>query len=163
MVRERLVDWIDEMTPAGQTYVNLPKRIMYYRDGVSEGQYDQVIEHELSTFGRAYDQVLKEFSKRVNPKKDTRSPDIIAIICGKRHHVRFYPQNEASGDNFGNCHPGTTVDDVVTSPYYQDFYLQSHAGIKGTARPAHYFVIRNGDGTSVEDLRDFVSRKAELN
>jgi eukaryotic translation initiation factor 2C len=43
-----------------------------------------------------------------------------------------------------NCMPGTYVDRVVTSPYYRDFYLQSHSGLKGTARPTHYFLLADG-------------------
>ncbi|KAF2451923.1 Piwi-domain-containing protein [Karstenula rhodostoma CBS 690.94] len=159
MVCERVRDWIVEMTPHTQKYVTLPKKIMYYRDGVSESQYDQVISGEVSTFGAAFNQVVHEFFNKgkVDPKATSHTPEIVAIICGKRHHVRFYPSSDGSADEFKNCHPGTTVDDVVTSPHYQDFYLQSHAGIKGTARPAHYFVVRNDPKTSLAELRQFRS------
>lgn len=159
MVGERITDWIEAMTPRGQQYVTLPQRIIYYRDGVSESQYDQVVLHELSTFGMAFNDVVTELAnkKRVDPKASVTNPIIVAVVCGKRHHVRFYPLNAQSADRCDNCHPGTTVDDIVTSPYYQDFYLQSHAAMKGTARPAHYFVVRNDDNTSVANLRSFVS------
>jgi eukaryotic translation initiation factor 2C len=51
---------------------------------------------------------------------------LTAVIGGKRHNTRFYPISEVDKDNErsnGNCLPGTWVDRVVTSPYYQDFYL----------------------------------------
>jgi eukaryotic translation initiation factor 2C len=57
----------------------------------------------------------------------------------------------------GNCPPGTLVDTAITSPYYQDFYLQSHNAIKGTAHPAHYFVLVNEMGLSETNIQDFVS------
>ena len=44
------------------------------------------------------------------------------------------------GDRSGNCFAGTVVDRDVTHPTDHDFYLQSHAGILGTSRPAHYSV-----------------------
>lgn len=37
--------------------------------------------------------------------------------------------------------PGTVVDRGVTEARNWDFFLQSHAAIQGTARPAHYFVL----------------------
>jgi hypothetical protein len=59
-----------------------------------------------------------------------------------------------------NCLPGTWVDRAVTSPYYRDFFLQSHSGIKGTARPTHYFFLRNDEiptCKSTAQLRELVS------
>ncbi|PSN66108.1 Piwi-domain-containing protein [Corynespora cassiicola Philippines] len=55
----------------------------------------------------------------------------------------------------GSTLPGTFVDKLVASPYYRGFYLQLHIGVKGTVRPAHYFVLEN-DTThlSLGDLRD---------
>ena len=47
------------------------------------------------------------------------------------------------GDKSGNCFAGTVVDRDVTHPTDHDFYLQSHAGILGTSRPAHYSVRGN--------------------
>lgn len=60
-----------------------------------------------------------------------------------------------------NCIPGTCVDSVVTSPYYQDFFLQSHSDIKGTARPTHYFILKNDQKNKLlsksADIRKLVS------
>ncbi|KAF2792928.1 Piwi-domain-containing protein, partial [Melanomma pulvis-pyrius CBS 109.77] len=66
----------------------------------------------------------------------------------KRHHVRFFPIDDKDMDKFQNCPAGTYVDNVVTSPYFTYFYLQSHAAIKGTAKPAPYFVFENGKDMS---------------
>ena len=53
---------------------------------------------------------------------------------------RFFPQNERDGDKSGNCQAGTVVDREVSHPTEFDFYLQSHGGLLGTSRPAHYSV-----------------------
>jgi eukaryotic translation initiation factor 2C len=63
------------------------------------------------------------------------------IVVGKRHHVRLFPQNERDGDRSGNCPAGTVVDHEVAHPTEFDFYLQSHGGLLGTSRPAHYNVL----------------------
>ena len=67
-------------------------------------------------------------------------PKITIIVVGKRHHVRFFPLNERDGDKSGNCPAGTVVDREIAHPTEFDFYLQSHGGLLGTSRPAHYSV-----------------------
>ncbi|KAJ4341739.1 hypothetical protein N0V95_007131 [Ascochyta clinopodiicola] len=146
MVVERIKDWV---------VINkfrLPKNIIYYRDGVSEGQYAAVRDEELSKITSAFPRALQEL-EREHPRQSFNggAPKLTAIICAKRHHVRFYPESSALPN--GNCQPGTYIDDVVTSPYYADFYLQSHEPLHGTARPAHYFILRNETARSVADLR----------
>jgi eukaryotic translation initiation factor 2C len=44
-------------------------------------------------------------------------------------------------DNSGNLKPGLLVDTGVTEHGIWDFYLQSHAALQGTAKPAHYVVL----------------------
>jgi len=48
--------------------------------------------------------------------------------------------SDKQGDNSGNCLAGTVVDTVVAHPTEFDFYLQSHGGLLGTSRSAHYSV-----------------------
>ncbi|KAH8113254.1 argonaute-like protein [Phellopilus nigrolimitatus] len=107
-----------------------PKRIIFYRDGVSEGQFQQVIDYEVPKLRNACK------SLGINPL-----PKITVIVVGKRHHVRFFPVQRGEGDRSGNCPAGTVVDRDVTSPAEFDFYLQSHGGLLGTSRPAHYNVL----------------------
>ena len=56
---------------------------------------------------------------------------------------RFFPQSERDADKSGNCPAGTVVDREVAHPTEFDFYLQSHGGLLGTSRPAHYSVCRH--------------------
>ncbi|KAF4619813.1 hypothetical protein D9613_005017 [Agrocybe pediades] len=107
---------------------SMPKRIIFYRDGVSEGQFKQVLEQELPQLKRACQEL------QVDAK-------ITVVVVGKRHHVRFFPQNERDADKSGNCPAGTVVDTEIAHPTEFDFYLQSHGGLLGTSRPAHYSVL----------------------
>src|SRR5690606_35415441 len=107
----------------------IPGRIMYFRDGVSEGQYAQIIEEELRD--------LKAACKTL---QDTYNPSVTVTICSKRHHHRFFPapnDNDASDRN-GNVKPGTLVERDITHPTEYDFYLNAHSAIQGTSRPVHY-------------------------
>jgi len=97
-----------------------PHRIILYRDGVSEGQFLQVLQHELVAIREA---CLKlEFEYR---------PGITFIVVQKRHHTRLFcaDKKEQSGKS-GNIPAGTTVDVCITHPTEFDFYLCSHQGIQ---------------------------------
>lgn len=109
---------------------NTPHQVIYFRDGVSEGQFDFVLKQEVAD--------MRAMFKAVNPKVD---PKFTVVICGKRHHVRFFPGR--GGDRNENPIPGTLVETGITHPFEADYYLASHCAIKGTARPVHYNVIAN--------------------
>ncbi|KZT20385.1 argonaute-like protein [Neolentinus lepideus HHB14362 ss-1] len=118
-----------------------PKRIIFYRDGVSEGQFDHVLKQELP--------LLQQACEELNIK-----PTITVIVVGKRHHVRFFPKNPADGDRkSGNCPAGTVIDRDVGHPTEFDFYLQSHGGLLGTSRPAHYNVLYDENNFTPDGLQ----------
>jgi len=79
-------------------------------------------------------------------------PKITVIVVGKRHHVRFFPQPQQA-DRSGNCPAGTVVDEEVTHPTEFDFYLQSHGGLLGTSRPAHYNILMDENEFSPDGLQ----------
>ena len=117
-----------------------PEHLIYYRDGVSEGQFQEVLKHELKQIRRA----CKKLSENYRPK-------LTFLVCQKRHHARMFCQNERDADGKSqNIPAGTIVDSVITHPVEFDFYLCSHAGIQGTSRPTHYHVLYNNDETIAE-------------
>ncbi|KAF7543090.1 hypothetical protein G7046_g10062 [Stylonectria norvegica] len=109
----------------------LPINIVIFRDGVSEGQFTQVLEVELPLIRRA--------CMAVYPP--SQQPKITILVSVKRHQTRFYPAVEKDTMGNGNIKSGTIVDRGVTQARYWDFFLTAHASIKGTARPAHYTVL----------------------
>lgn len=116
-------------------HANLPENILVYRDGVSEGQYQLVLEEELP--------LLRDACKGLYPAAQQAKglPRFTVVIVGKRHHTRFYPTTEAGADRSGNTKPGTVVDRGITEARHWDFFLQAHTALQGTARPAHYYVV----------------------
>ncbi|PVH96601.1 Piwi-domain-containing protein [Periconia macrospinosa] len=123
-----------------------PKRVMYIRDGVSEGQYAAVLEEEVADMKKAF--------MRAGAHEP---PKFTVMIAGKRHHVRFFPQK---GDKNGNPLPGTLVEAGVTHPFEFDFYMCSHVAIKGTARPIHYHCILNEGDWSAPEIEQFIFEHA---
>jgi eukaryotic translation initiation factor 2C len=75
------------------------------------------------------------------------------ITVQKRHNTRFFPTNPANGDKSGNILPGTVVDTGVCHRTNFDFYLNSHAGLKGTNKPAHYCVLFDENGFEADSLQ----------
>lgn len=114
----------------------LPKNVIIYRDGVSEGQYKLVLDNEVPA--------LRSAARKLYSADETKNgfPHVTVIVVGKRHHTRFYPTTEPTADaRTGNTKPGTVVDRGVVEVRNWDFYLQAHSCLQGTARPAHYYVI----------------------
>lgn len=121
----------------------LPAHIIYFRDGVGEGQFAQVLDQEIAE--------IKDFFKdKIAPNK---MPRFTVVIATKRHHIRFFP---ARGDRNNNPLPGTLVEKEVTHPFMWDFYLNSHVAIQGTSRPVHYHVILDEMNVPVNDFQKMI-------
>ncbi|KAF9539398.1 Eukaryotic translation initiation factor 2C [Mortierella hygrophila] len=128
-----------------------PKKIIFYRDGVSEGQFAEVLKSELTSLKAA----CASLEQGYNPK-------ITFVVVQKRHHTRFFPVHPSNCDRTGNCKPGTVVDQGVVHPFEFDFYLQSHAGILGTSRPAHYHVLFDENRFTSDALQDMTYKLCHL-
>ncbi|KAK3292597.1 ribonuclease H-like domain-containing protein [Chaetomium fimeti] len=110
----------------------LPEYIVIFRDGVSEGQFNMVLKDELPH--------IRQACRETYPAK--QQPRISLIVSVKRHQTRFYP-TDPNHIHFRSKSPkeGTIVDRGVTNVRCWDFFLQAHASLQGTARPAHYTVL----------------------
>ncbi|XP_077291844.1 protein argonaute-1 isoform X3 [Arctopsyche grandis] len=120
-----------------------PHRIIMYRDGVSEGQFIHVLQHELTAVREACIKLEADYK-----------PGITFIVVQKRHHTRLFcsDKKEQSGKS-GNIPAGTTVDVGITHPTEFDFYLCSHQGIQGTSRPSHYHVLWDDNHFDSDELQ----------
>ncbi|XP_064383428.1 protein argonaute-2-like [Halichondria panicea] len=136
MVREMLIQFY-------QSTRFKPHRIIFYRDGVSEGQFQQVLQHELRS--------VREACMKL---EDDYQPGITFIVVQKRHHTRLFCANPTDMvGRSGNIPAGTTVDVGITHPSEFDFYLCSHAGVQGTSRPSHYHVLWDDNDFTADDLQ----------
>lgn len=133
----------------------IPGHIMYYRDGVGTSQYEAVHAHEIRAIKNAWKTAAGADPPAAGLKLTT-------IIVTKRHNTRLYPhdpkdQTQAIMGGNGNVKPGTVVDSGITHPYAFDFFLQSHNSLKGTGKPAHYFVLEDQIGFSAYGLANFTN------
>ncbi|XP_020104416.1 protein argonaute 10-like isoform X2 [Ananas comosus] len=126
-----------------------PLRIIFYRDGVSEGQFYQVLLYELDAIRKACASLEPNYQ-----------PPVTFVVVQKRHHTRLFVsnhKNRASTDKSGNILPGTVVDSRICHPTEFDFYLCSHAGLQGTSRPAHYHVLWDENNFTADGLQSLTN------
>ncbi|UKZ76653.1 hypothetical protein TrVFT333_004361 [Trichoderma virens FT-333] len=109
-----------------------PENIVIYRDGVSEGQFSQVLDKELP--------IIREACLKKYPANQPQ-PKLTILVAVKRHQTRFYPTSADDMSKSGNTINGTVVDRGVTQARYWDFFMTAHEALQGTARPAHYTVL----------------------
>lgn len=126
---------------------HLPNKILYYRDGVSEGQFQQVMASEKMAMVQACAEIEPGYEKRVK---------LTIIVVQKRHHTRFFPGNTDIGRNDrrnNNVPAGTIVDTQITHPNENHFYLVSHQSIQGVAKPTKYCILLDEAHHSIDDLQ----------
>ena len=137
--------------------------VSYCTDDIIKGQFAIVVAEEMP-------EIKKAFQKFSTAQKAYK-PKLTIVICGKRHHTRFYPTDANNADNLGNPKAGTVVDRGVTAVYDFDFFLQAHGGtvhstlescercshlstgLQGTTRPTHYYVVHDEIGFSADGLQ----------
>ncbi|KAG7100186.1 hypothetical protein E1B28_001963 [Marasmius oreades] len=145
MVRNILGKYMDYRKNVEKKTNIQPVRLLFFRDGVDEGQYQKVKDMEL--------QIIRQVCVDLKIR-----PKITFIIVAKRHHFRFFPQdpnapNQADPKS-GNCLSGTVVDTGITHPTEFDFYLQSHGGLLGTSRSAHYHVLSDDNDFTADAMQN---------
>ncbi|GAA5925866.1 hypothetical protein JCM10213_007307 [Rhodosporidiobolus nylandii] len=124
----------------------LPEVILMFRDGVSEGQYAPVVQEEVTSIKAA----IRAVDHKWNPK-------LTYIVCAKRHNIRLFAQNPADQDRTGNLPPGVVVDTALTHPYAFDFFVQAHAGLKGTAKPTRYICLLDENNFGSDALQKLIN------
>uniref|UniRef100_A0A5K3FSX6 Piwi domain-containing protein n=1 Tax=Mesocestoides corti TaxID=53468 RepID=A0A5K3FSX6_MESCO len=130
----------DLLTVFSEKNRRLPTKLIFYRDGVSEGQFQTVLMEELLAIQKACYAVQQGYE-----------PGITFIVVQKRHHIRFKPTDLKAR----NVNAGTVVDTQITHKREHDFYLCSHEGIQGTSKPVHYHMLYDDNDWAADDLQLF--------
>jgi hypothetical protein len=126
----------------------LPEHIVVFRDGVSDGQFREVVSNELPSIKSAL-----ELLGNIDRTK------VAIVICQKGHHTRFvYEETVGGKTTFINPCPGLVIDATskeqsIVSGEYNEFYLNSHAAIQGTAKPCKYALIYDEIGFKLSELQ----------
>ena len=107
----------------------VPENILFYRDGVGEGQISIVIELEL-----------KKIINSLFEKYNSKAPKITFIVVTKRIDDRFAI---ISGNTLKNPNGGLIAMDGITKVDKSNFFMISQKVNQGTAKPTHYEIIIN--------------------
>ncbi|KAJ3271319.1 Eukaryotic translation initiation factor 2C, partial [Borealophlyctis nickersoniae] len=129
----------------------IPSRVIFYRDGVSEGQFGEVALAEIPQL------------KQAMIKRGMKDAKLTFLSVNKRHHTRFFVVDSRDADRSGNVPPGTVVDTNITHPFEFDFFLNSHPGLQGTSRPCHYHVLYDENKFTPDALQEVSYRLCYLN
>ncbi|UJR09387.1 hypothetical protein I4U23_013630 [Adineta vaga] len=116
-----------------------PKAIVIYRDGISESEFDMVLEKEMMATRKACVELSSDYQ-----------PYLTYIVVNKRHHTRFLPMHLN-----GNIEAGTVIDSHdVTNATTCDFFLKSHNyRVPGTSRPIHYHVLYDDNKLKLDEIQ----------
>lgn len=131
-----------------KVFSKLPDRILFYRDGVGEGQFNQVYKHELQ-------HVLTSLKQLYGANRIK----LAYVIVSKRINTKFFLQCRGDAQNVP---AGTVVDDVVTLREHYDFILVSQHVTQGTATPTHYNVLYDSFSLSPDQLQKLTYRLCHL-
>ena len=101
--------------------------------------------------------LIKVAFSKFHTNGEPYDPKLTIVICGKRHHTRFFPTNAAHAAQDGNPRPGTVVDRGTAAIFEYDFYLQAHGGLQGSTRPTHYFVVHDEIGIGADQLQSLTN------
>lgn len=113
-----------------------PKRIIYYRDGVGDGQFEFIQNYEIP-------QLIKGWKNEFVGYE----PEFIFIVVQKRINTRIMVSDRSNG--YKNPPAGTVVDKVITRKDMYDFFLVSQNVNHGTASPTHYIVLNDTSQFSI--------------
>jgi len=104
-----------------------PARIIFYRDGVGEGQIEGICRPEVNQIQQA-----------LAGAGLTDSCKLMYVNCSKRVNTRLF-----AGDpgRFQNPLPGTVIDSDITEKDTYEFYLVSVATRQGMSTPTRYTII----------------------
>lgn len=130
------LDMVRALIRYRETHGSLPQRIMFYRDGVGDGQIETVRDVEVVSIKQRLNELYGGEDKY----------KLTFIIVNKRINTRFFLKGR-------NPVGGTVVDNGVTNPFRYDFFLISQSVRQGTVSPTYYNVIEDNSSWSPDNIQ----------
>lgn len=116
-----------------------PSRVIFYRDGVGEGQIQGICIPETEQIKQAFSNLGIADSCK-----------LMYINCCKRVNTRIFAGNES---RFQNPMAGTVIDATVTDRDTYEFYLCAVAARQGMSTPTRFTVIYDAIGESPDKIQ----------
>lgn len=141
----------------------LPKKIVIFRNGVSDAEFRDVLDLEIRQLLPVFREVFEE-QREYHPEfhsvmKDAGGwqPQLTVVAAMKNHGTRLFPaEGGGRAAPLENVPPGTVVDSEITSRHERNFFLVSHSAIPGgTVRPTYYRVLLDDMDVPADVLETF--------
>uniref|UniRef100_A0A914Z626 Piwi domain-containing protein n=1 Tax=Panagrolaimus superbus TaxID=310955 RepID=A0A914Z626_9BILA len=118
-----------------------PSRVVVYRSGCSEGQFQRVLLYEVP--------IILHFVKKYNS-----AAPVTFIVPSVLHNVRLFKKDidPSKRSPEQNIPPGTVVDTTIVHSKFLEFYLNSHTAIQGTAKTPRYTVVFTSETHATLDI-----------
>ncbi|KAH7678335.1 WAGO-2 protein, partial [Aphelenchoides avenae] len=120
----------------------LPKYVIVYRNGCSEGQFANIIKYEVPLIYAAL--LEKDCAAKVTMLVPNKQQQDIRLF-----QQRISPQDKPTAQNIK---PGSVVDTQIVHPRVTEFYLNSHVALQGSAKTPRYTVLVNDGELSIDKL-----------
>jgi len=118
--------------------ITVPARVIFYRDGVGEGQVQGICVPEIEQ--------IKQAIASLGRKDSTK---LMYINTCKRVNTRIF---DGAIGSFKNPLAGTVIDSVVTDKDVYEFYLVSVAAKQGMSTPTRFTVLYDAIGASPDQI-----------
>ncbi|KFW06672.1 Piwi-like 2 [Fulmarus glacialis] len=125
----------------------LPKKIVVYRDGVSDSQLDTVLKYEIPQMQKCFDTF------------ENYQPSMVVMVVQKQISTNFYT---LTAEQLASPPPGTVIDHTVTSSDWQDFFLLAHRSRQGCSVPTRYVCVLNTANLSCEHMQRLTFKLCHL-
>jgi len=137
--RTEIAGFVDKVRACLRAFANFnkvpPSRIMFYRDGVADSQFDKLLQVECP-------QILEACQLEAMPP-----PKLTVIVVQQRTKARFATEDD------NQVKAGTVINQDIVGADKKDWYMVSQHGLKGTARPCHYHILHDDLDTNPEILQ----------
>uniref|UniRef100_A0A1I8A9G3 Piwi domain-containing protein n=1 Tax=Steinernema glaseri TaxID=37863 RepID=A0A1I8A9G3_9BILA len=138
----------------------MPKEILFFRNGASEGQYKSILKFEIPLIQKA----LEDFRERSTVAQIHETTKFCFLVATKRHNVRIFKANieHRARATEQNLAPGIAVDRSITHPVFTEFYVNAHTTLQGTGKIPRYAIMYNDAGFKIGQLEHIVFGLAHL-
>jgi aubergine-like protein len=121
-----------------------PRRIIIFRDGVSDSQIPIVLETEVR-------QIKSTLQEMHISREISQEPKLCFIVVNKRVNARFYGQ---AGGQVSNPPVGVCIDSDVTKENGYDFFIVTTKTNQGVVSPTHFNVVFDDTSLGCEGIQD---------
>nr|CAD7401849.1 unnamed protein product [Timema poppensis] len=130
-----------------------PDKIIFYRDGVGDGQLNTTLKHEIPQIENCFPKICQGYS-----------PKLTFVVCQKRINTRIFADLGGSrgGGGLDNPPPGSIMDHTITRRQWYDFFLVSQHVRQGTVTPTHYVVVYDSANMKPDHVQRFTYKMCHM-